>query len=204
MSWMDKSIETDVQLAIQSQTIQTAQEANTSKITDAGFQSYLQNAPIPRIAMTYVTNQTPANNTITNVTWGQAARVFDPYTMHPPVTTTVIQVPVSGFYSFNLGLLFAAPATAGLWNMRLWYETVQSKIWGAGVVLARHRAVGPVAGGATNWSIALSMLRPLEQGDTFLINWFQDSGGAITLNDDGGLTGCWVAPLGQYQTAGGN
>src|SRR5712675_230697 len=100
-NWMRGHEISDVQTAIQSSTIQTALEANTSKITDAGFQSYLTNAPIPRCAGDTPTGTYTGGGAVSNVIWSN--KIFDPYGILNS-TTGIIVAPISGFYQVGFSV----------------------------------------------------------------------------------------------------
>lgn len=205
-AWMKNNVVGDVQTAIQSQTIQTAIEKNTSVLTDQSFQSFLTNAPLPRIYMeAQGAGQVINNAALTDLIWGQAARKHDPYFMHPAATTTTIQVPIDGYYSFYCNTNFASAAAATVWQTQFQFVTVLSKIHGAAVVLDVVTLASPIFAGALQWAFNLAMNKPLAAGDTFKIQIFQSSGAAITLGSSGFITsfgGTWSAPYNNYTVGG--
>ena len=193
MSWMDERIVTsDIQTAVQSQTIQTALEANTSKITDAGFQSYLTSAPIPRFQYTTITG-TYATGAVTNTNW-TTVNAIDPYAMMAPATGS-ITIPIDGFYQLNFGLKTVAVGAAG-------YIEVG---WITGGVnrISTTLATGGAALG-TFYGLSAPYGAFWRQG-TVLNTWIGNTtGGAFTAAsfDFIYVSGVWCAPYANY--VGGN
>lgn len=207
--WMLGRDISDIQIAIESQTLQTAFEKQASTISDAGFQSFLQNAPIPRIYMeAQGAGQVINTGALTDLVWGQAARLYDPYSMHLAANTTDVTIPVDGFYSFYCNTNFISPAVAAVWEYELQFTTIQSKVYGAGIILDVIIGAAPIVAGTEQWALNIVMNKPFNQGDSFKVQIFQSSGGAVTLGAAGFKTsigGTWSAPYKQFTTgAGGN
>lgn len=189
--WMQSRVDDDsIQLAIQSQSIQTALEANTSKITDAGFQSFLTSAPIPR----FYNNSaiTSAHATATNVVATFNTNVtLDPGKMFDAATGT-ITVPISGFYHcwFNLSTV---SSIAGGFVQLVWLSA-------GGGTLSQVFAV-PNPGGAT-FQIEINTILPASGGDTIRLQIGNNTPG--TLGTFASLMSAyWVAPYNTYTTSAG-
>lgn len=185
--WMKNSVESDVNTAIQSQTIQTALERNASVLTDSAFQSFLTNAPIPRLY--YDSSPTVigiGNNTIT---WNTVGSV-DPYSMMVP-TTGIITIPIDGWYS-------------GMWTFSGTSATPTSSIdvaWmnGAKTVFITRNFPTYYIPAPTNYACNEPFIQPLRAGSTILVNL----GTGFTLTTSTcRISLVWQAPYNTYQ--GGN
>lgn len=189
--WMQSRVDDDsIQLAIQSQSIQTALEANTSKITDAGFQSFLTSAPIPRFYNAAA--MTSAHLTATNVVATfNAATSFDPYKMFDGATGT-ITAPISGFYHFWFNLSTVSTVAGGFIQM-IWLSA-------AGGALSQEFYL-PNPGGAT-FQMGLPVIVPCTAGDTIRLQIGNNTPGTL-----GSLapimSGYWNAPYNTYTTSAG-
>lgn len=190
---MSNNVNSDVQLAIQSSTIQTAQERNTSALSSEAFNSYLTKAPIPRIALLGDTQVIP-DSTLTTITWN-ATNTFDPYGMF---TSPIIRIPLDGFYSFDCNIQHNF---TGAYNTR-WIEYLSdtSAQFGAAYQLACSQWEGTASiVGAMN----VACVRPFNAGDSFHINVFQSSGGPLNLGGNlCNISGAWIAPFSSSQGAG--
>lgn len=190
--WMKNSVEGDVQTAIQTQTIQTVMEQNSSKLSDVAFQSYLTNAPIPR--MFYTGN----NSTFTaaaNVTakWLSVGAI-DPYTIQD-VSTGLMTIPIDGFYTGNFWI--QCTSTAGGSFQISWMDSTKTIIYGTSGINDYVAAAGNYMGSAP-------MLYPFRAGSKILVNIGNNT--ATTLAFVGGnntqVSLVWTAPFNQY--TGGN
>lgn len=200
---MADKVDSDIQTALQSQTVQSALEKNTGSLSDQAFQSFLTNAPIPRIFLDIPgAGQTINNNTTTDIVWGQASRTFDPYTMHLPANTTDITIPVAGFYCFFTNQQFS-PAIQPQDSL-LQFTSVNSKTYGAGLSLASVTAKWNTSTLGVHHN--LTMNRFFDAGDSFKVQIFQNVGASATLANSNVcvLGGTWTAPFKQYVTGGGN
>src|SRR4051812_5724092 len=98
-NWLDRGTTTDVQTAIQTQTIQTALEQNTSQLSDAALQSFLSNAPIPRCIVLPTAGTLLPVSVETTINFTKvSSSTFDPYSMN---TGNVFTVPIDGFYNIS-------------------------------------------------------------------------------------------------------
>lgn len=181
----------------------TLPDKNTTALSDVAFQSYLQNAPIPRIFLEKQTGQTAANVTPTNITWGEAARIYDPYNMHNgSINTAIVTIPVAGFYSFFCNIEYNSSQV----NLRHYVRFLvnASKTYIAAAQLAGQESVdgNAVSPGRLN----VSMNRFFDAGDSFYVEVLQSSTITLTTQTSGFcvLGGCWVAPYKPYTTTGGN
>jgi hypothetical protein len=201
-SWLDSRNSSAVQQALDSQTVQTAPERQTSGLTDQAFQSFLTNAPIPRVLLDITgAGQTIADNTATTVTFGATSRAYDPYNMLN--TANAIVIPVAGFYTFFANMQFSP--TISPQDSLLQFNTVTSKTYGAAYQLAivTYKSNPSVLGTHLN----LSMTRFFDAGDSFVTTILQNVGAGADLANNGTcvLGGAWVAPYKQYVTgSGGN
>lgn len=187
-SWMDNQPLTDVQTAIQTQTIQTALESNTSKITDAGFQSFLTSAPIPRFYAPTITG-TYNNATVTTATFTTVG-LLDPYGMFT-VSTGLATLPIDGWYSFDFNIQ-ATGGAAGHTQL-IWVPSA------GGNLAAQVLPSAPAAN--TTYQHSLSVIAPMRQGDTLKIQVGNGTGAGLSAIT-GHISGVWVAPYNQY--VGGN
>lgn len=199
-NWMTNSTESDVQTAIQSQTIQTVLENQTSALTDVAFRSFLANAPIPRVFLIQQTNLVLVNAVAGFIQWGTTARYHDPYAMNGGVAEEVI-IPVDGYYTFYCNISNVLGGVAAGFNTYLQAVSVKSKVYGAGVQLALNGSWVPVqsVGGTTGLNLNFTM--PFEAGDTLRFAVFENSGVGLTYVS-GYCGAAWVAPYKQY--TGGN
>lgn len=199
--WMKNHIESDVQTAIQTQTIQTALERNTAALSDAAFQSFLSNAPIPRVYLIQSAAQAVAAVTTTPIAYNQAGRVYDPYQMLSTGSTTTIIIPVAGFYTFVATVGYSV---AGIYTGRfMTFTTGVSKRLGSGVTIMQYFAGDGAGESANNGNMSAVLLAPFDAGDTFLVSCSHNGGAGI--NTVAGLTtlaGVWNSPYSQY--TGGN
>lgn len=189
MNWLDKQPSNDIQTAIQSQSLQTALEANTSKISDAGFQSFLTNAPIPRFyAPTLIGTYNAVANTI--ATFSQAGYV-DPYKMLAP-TTGIVTFPIDGFYSL-FATLNATGSAASF--VQIYFLSTASAIL----------SIQGTAAIATNvYQLAVPLVAAFKAGDTVRMN-VANNGAAALSGVTGAMGGVWCGPYYNYTTgAGGN
>lgn len=191
--WLHNTPITDVQSALQSEALQTDVERNTSSISDEGFQSFLNGAPIPRVQLLGDTQVIP-DITATTVNWDGTTK-FDPYGMF---TSPIITIPLDGFYSFDCNMQHNF---AGAYNIRwLAYISDTSAQFGAAYQLSFAEWEGA---GLTAGSMNVPCLRAFNAGDSFHIVVFQSSGGPLNLAGNiCNITGAWVAPYTSSQGAG--
>lgn len=188
---MQNHITTDVQTAIQTQSIQTAQERNTTALTDGAFQSFLTSAPIPRLFLSAAATQAIPNATSTTLAWGGTTIVHDPYAMQPTYNNALIAIPVDGYYSFTCQTQFNINGNYAGRSME-WLTSVSRRL-GAGIQLAQ----GAWDAGGTNFgNMNMTVVQPFNAGDSFFVNVTHNGGAAITT---GGasltwLSGGWFAP----------
>lgn len=191
--WLHNTAITDVQVALQSEALQTDVERNTSAISDDGFQSFLNGAPIPRVALLGDTQVIP-DSTLTSITW-DATNTFDPYGMF---TSPIIRIPLDGFYSWDCNIQHNF---TGAYNTR-WIEYLSdtSAQFGAAYQLSCAQWEGTASiVGAMN----VACVRPFNAGDSFHINVFQSSGGPLNLGGNlCNISGAWIAPFSSSQGAG--
>lgn len=189
MNWFEDQPLTDVQTAIQSQAIQTALEANTSKITDTGFQSFLTNAPIPR--MYNVAPFTSAHPNASNVVMTfNAATTLDPdKTFDGPTGTWTC--PIDGFYHH-------------------WFEiSATGTLLGFLQLIFLSSAGGSYSSGFVNNSTGLALYQgeinaiiPHSAGDTVRLQLGNNGAGALSsMTTVWGSV--WQAPLRTYKTSAG-
>lgn len=194
MNWFEDQPLTDVQTAIQSQAIQTVLEQNTSRVTDSGFQSFLQNAPIPRCF--YTTPTGAYGIALSPFTWSRVG-AHDPYAMLDTATSTTFTIPVDGYYNVVLGV-FGAGGAAG-------FVSGQINDTAAGTNLAVQLMNTPAAA-TGNYIFTVTYQGPMRAG--FKINGAINnaSSAVITFATAGTfMSFTWVAPYNTYTTgAGGN
>lgn len=126
MSWMDSQIDSDVNTAIQSQVIQTALERNTTGLTDTGYQSFLNGAPIPRAYYDFLAVNPLGGAAQTVLSWQRAGNMFDPYGLLDTGTNTSYQVPRDGFYTLSAGVFGTSGGAGGLINYILLQKNTAS------------------------------------------------------------------------------
>lgn len=203
--WMRGQSVSDIQTAIQSQAIQTALESNTSKITDAGFQSYLQNAPIPRAYFLETATNTVINTGAeATIVFGQASVKLDQYKILS-TTANTFQIPIDGFYVADMGIGWASTAGATSYAAYAGFKSV-SGTYGVQYLKLDQREL-PILTSAVIFSV--TMVKPFRAGDQFKLVAFQASGtnqnSVVTDTASPTLSISWVAPYNQYTTgAGGN
>lgn len=201
--WMKQQSINDVQTAIQSQTIQTALERNNSALTDAAFQSFLTNAPIPRGYFTPSTNTTIPNNTETVLNFALADKTYDPFNILFQANT--FRIPIDGFYTIQGSFNYLQPAGAGTYQH---YGAIKSVSGTYGTAfIAITEGLGVLIGASSpSHIIPLVAVRPFRAGDTFDIVGFQVSSASET-NTGAAYASfgiVWNAPYYQYTTQGGN
>lgn len=205
MSWIENRDVSTIQSAIQSQTVQTAIDSNTSKITDTGFLSFLQNAPIPRLFLAQQSTQSVAGVTTTLLQWGGAAKIHDPYNMQPASANTLIQIPVDGYYTFTCQCKFSA---VGNYSGRfMQWLTVTSKRLGGAAELAQGFFGDGAGESANQGNVNMTINLPFNAGDSFTVSVSHNGGAGITTAGANltWLGGGWIAPYNQYTTgSGGN
>lgn len=189
--WMGQRVISDVQIAIQSQAIQTALESNTSKITDLGFQSFLTTAPIPRFYNNSVITSVhgAASNVVTTY---NAAVTFDPYKTFNAATGTWT-APISGFYHHWYNLTCTGGAGGFI---QLIFLT------SAGT--AYSSVFANAAAGTALYQLEVNTIVPHTAGDTVRLQIGNNTVAGLTLMVP--LWGSvWTAPFTQYTTgSGGN
>lgn len=189
--WMKNSEQTDIQTAIQSQAIQTVLEKSTSGLTDAAFQSYLTNAPIPRAYYLGPASNTIANAANTYFQWAKAGS-HDPYAMLSPLTTyftttanSCLIAPISGYYICSASIIGASAAAAG-------FPSFQMYLNGVLVSAGDFANVGTGFAGFVGWT------GPMNAGDPIAFLMQNNTGGLFT-SSNGHFSLTWVAPYNQYQ-----
>ncbi len=193
MSWMDNKVESDIQTALQSQYIQTSLEQNTSRITDAGFQSYLQNAPIPRFYVNSFSNTFATSATTVVLYNSNGTPYVDPYRMLVP-TTGVATIPIDGFYEICFNFK-ADTGTTGYLHAKI-IDNASAYIYG------NEAQWNAAATGFMGFTIGT--LVPLKAGTTFRVDITNFTGGTVTASV-GAFSAVWTAPYNQYTTGpGGN
>lgn len=193
--WMKDSTVSDVQTAIQTQTIQTALERNNSGLTDVAFTSYLQNAPIPRFYVGTISGTFSTG--IVTAAWttagGLSGNYHDPYNMLVP-TTGVFTFPIDGYYLVSF--LMIGTGTAGAY-VQLLLQNVGTVNYVAQILTTSS------APAATNYQNTLSIVLPWRAGNTARVQI--GNGGAANLSPIVGSLSCvWCAPYNNYTTQGGN
>lgn len=188
-NWMDENTLGDVQSALQSQTIQTALEQNTSKITDAGFQSYLTSAPIPRCWTTDCTPNTALASVATVMIWPTTALV-DPYGM-VDLTTGFITCPIDGLYHAYFG--YSGTASFSLRSVRYYWQAMGGSAWGIMVVSNVYST--NVYQGSSN------ALIPCRAGQLLKATVLDDTASDVA-SPTANMAVSWIAPYNLY--TGGN
>lgn len=183
--WLKQGEVADIQTAIQSQTIQTALERNTSGLTDQAFQSYLTNAPIPRYWYNQETTALPTGAN-TTCTWGGS--FFDPYSM--VAATGIVTVPLDGFYICTMGFAGTAPAGGGF---DIGFMDPGKTFWYAREFGSQY----PPSPG--NYGCTITMHTPLRAGTQFLFTFGNGTTGNMGFVTGVEFSGTWVSPYQNYK-----
>lgn len=189
--WMKNSEQKDIQTAIQTQTIQTALERNTSGLTDQAFQSYLTNAPIPRCYFHTISGTIPGAGAQTVLTW-TAVGAHDPYRFWDGTSTFTI--PIDGYYACTW--IAYTTGSAGSYFQTMWALN--------GALVAEHTHTDLVAA-AGNFQCGVTIQAPFVAGSK--LTAVAGNSGAAAMTPQAALTHLsivWLAPYNNYSTAGGN
>lgn len=202
MSWMQNHETSDIQTAIQSQSIQTVLEKNNTNLSDGAFQSLLANAPIPRVYLIQSAAQSVPATTTTPIVWNQAGRVHDPYAMLATGSTTTIIIPVGGYYTFMFACQFSV---VGNYSGRFaTFTTGVSKRLGSAVTILQTFFGDGAGESANSGNINTTLVAPFDAGDSFFVSVSHNGGAGINTSPTGViLSGVWNAPYNQFNQSGG-
>lgn len=189
--WMKQNQVSEIQTAIQTQTIQTALEKNSSVLTDTAFQSYLTNAPIPRFTSGLV-NATITTGLTTIATYA-APSLVDQYSLLTP-STGIFRASIDGWWLLNFVYQFTGGATAGGYVNPI-FTYVPS-----GAPLASSLTVAPGLA-TTAYQNTMTLLYPFSAGETVRIDIGNTTGATLSAMN-ARLSGVWTSPLKNY--SGGN
>lgn len=182
--WMKNQGSTNVADIVKTQDTQYALEKAASTLSDPAFQSFLTNAPIPRISNGGPPIGVYATGT-TNVVWTTSS-YFDPYNMATRATG-FMTIPLDGFWILNFSLLMQGTVNS---FMRTYWDIAGGSALGVQTT-PDVVAAGVYEGGST-------VVYPMRAGT--IIKPTVINSGAATYTILGGNLGCsWIAPYTNYQ-----
>lgn len=206
--WMQNREITDVQTAIQSATVQTALEVNTTALSDTAQQSMLINSPIPRGYFMPTAGTLLNSGVETTIAFSAASATFDPYKMLTNTANTFM-FPVDGFYTVDAAVAYTQNTTgAGFFPVYAAFKCVISNgLYAAGSYLKINEVTGSLYGAVQNVYTPVTMTKPFRAGDTFVLRGLQAStGNETTLVSEpaSALVITWLAPYANIQKGGGS
>lgn len=190
--WMNNQEISDVSTAIQSQSIQTALERNTTKLSPDALQSYLVAAPIPRMISGDMTGT--YNNGITTNAIFSRVNGFDPFSMlvfNAGLGVEILTFPIDGFYSVVWRMHVVGGTGAGAF-----VETLITDSAGfLDLDLCENNTTGV-------YRFHTTLLKPYRAGQNMIFQVFNNSTAALTVGSGCRVSATWVAPYNVY--TGGN